>query len=180
MSTSASPPVDSEEGGASGMSMGACTAGCESGSGEDRGSRPSPSIVVYGHRTGARPPWRSRGAVALRAAASLLTRARLSAWPYSYRSEKCAQRRWRSRSKRMPCAFRVGPPGHPGGPLSACPRGRGAPSPPRGAALASLRLSVEPAGSREHHMPALPEKGDGRGWNIPSSDRVHGLARRNP
>ena len=27
MSTSASPPVDSEEGGASGMSMGACTAG---------------------------------------------------------------------------------------------------------------------------------------------------------
>ena len=44
MSTSASPPVDSEEGGASGMSMRACTAGRESGSGEDRG-RPSLSIL---------------------------------------------------------------------------------------------------------------------------------------
>ena len=31
------------------------------------------------------------------------------------------------------------------------------PSPPRGAALASLRLSVEPAGSREHHIyPTYP------------------------
>merc|ERR1712185_331988 len=60
----------------------------------------------------------------------------------------------RSSACHMPCFFRLGPPGHPGGPLWACPRGRGAPSPPRGAALASLRLSVEPAGSREHHTPA--------------------------
>ena len=66
-----SPPVDSEEGGASGLSMGACTAGWESGSGEDRG-RPSSSIVVYGHRTEAEASLAvSRVAVARRAAASL-------------------------------------------------------------------------------------------------------------
>ena len=71
MSTSASPPVDSEEGGASGMSLRACTAGRKSGSGEDRG-RPLSSIVVYGHRTEAEASLAvSRVAVALRAAASL-------------------------------------------------------------------------------------------------------------
>ena len=90
-------------------------------------------------------------------------------------SRPCQRRGWLAAHTRERF-FWVGPPGHPEGPLWACPRGRVAPSPPRGAALASLRLSVEPAGSREHHMPALPVKGtDGKGtFRIPSEFRVHG------
>ena len=58
-----SAPVDSGEGGASGLSMGACTAGWESGSGEDRGG-PSSSMLCTATGPGEATLAVSKGAVA--------------------------------------------------------------------------------------------------------------------
>ena len=57
-------------------------------------------------------------------------------------------------------------PGHPGGPLRANPRGRGAPCPPRGATCGALLLLVGPASTGGITIPGYTRGGAHRGQGL--------------